>query len=541
MIFGKDKNRVQSLEKDLTDLQGIVKSFRKQTSELKMRGFNMAKIDRLKADWLSFAKSYNYDISVGGSAMLARGRELFQNDPYARNIVRNFRNGIVGENGFTLRNKAGEWQQFGSEWKFVLDTVANSKINELWYRYGIEKCVSIEGDETTRSYFGTILNSVFTDGEVFIKKLKGKQYNKYGFTTQLITSEQVDWKLNKDLPSGNMIVMGVEVTPYWKKVAYWVRKHNPKTEMQTGYSWSTNYDRIDADKVIHLFKKETVHQLRGITQFAPVGVRLKMLYGIEEAALTRVRSVANIPWVFEEIPNALNGGTLAGVGQSADSSGNQLIELEEGQTFQAPKGYQVKSMEADFPGGTFGPFVDGNLHGVSAGVGQGYASVSGNWNGYNYSVSRAAQQSEREEHKDNQSWFAEQCVNEIFTALLEMSLASGALSLPAGKFDKFNNPYWFGRRWQYANPKDEMESNILGLQSFQKTFEQILADQGLDLEEQLDQIVTEKKLFDGKGLTDLYNMLMTKYNVAPAQPVKEEPAGSNNGNGKAKHLMEYNK
>jgi len=532
MIFGKDKIRVANLEEKLSNLQSVINS-------INQRGYNMAKVDRLKADWISFAKSFNYDISVGGPAMIARGRELFQNDPYAKNIVRNFRNGILGENGFTLRNKAGEWQQFGNEWKFVLDPVANSMINEMWYRYGVEKCISIEGDETTRSYFGTILNTVFTDGEVFIVKLKGKGYNKYGFTTQLITSDQVDFRLKKDLPNGNMIIMGIEVNKNWKKIAYWFKKNNPKSDIENTVNWSGDYERISAENIIHLYKKETAHQLRGITQFAPVGIRLKMLYGIEEAALTRVRSVANIPWVFEEIPNVLNGGTLAGVGQSKDTSGNQLIELEEGQTFQAPKGYQVKSMEADFPGTTYEPFIDKNLHGISSGVGQGYASVTGDWMGYNYSVSRAALQSERDEHKDNQSWFAEQCVNEIFVSLLEMAILSGQLNLPIAKFDKFNRPYWFGRRWQYANPKDEMESNILGLQSFQKTFEQVLADQGIDLEEQLDQIVSEKTLFEKKGLTDLYNMLMTKYNVAPSQPVKEQTSASGNGNGKAKLLTEF--
>lgn len=545
MIFGKDKTRFASLEKDLTDLTGLVKSFRAENVQLKQRGYNMAKVDRLKSDWSAFAKAFNYDIRVGGSAMLARGRELYQNDPYAKKIVKNFKKGILGENGFTLRNKAGEWKQLGNEWKFVLDTLANSKINEAWYRWGVEKYCSIEGDETFRAYCSTILQSCFVDGEIFIKKLAGKKFNPYGFTTQVITSEQVDWNLNKNLPNGNFIVMGVEVTPYWQKVGYWIRKHNPKSEIDYNYNWTANYDRVDADKIIHLYNKEAAHQLRGITQFAPVGIRLKMLYGIEEAALTRVRSVASVPWMLEDNPNILSGGTLAGVGQSKDANGNQIVELEPGQIFQAPKGYQVKSMEADFPGSTYGPFVEKNLHSIAAGVNQAHASVSGDWLGYNYSVSRAAQQDERDEHKDNQSWFAEQFVNVVFAAWLEMALFSTALTLPVEKYDKFNHPYWFGRRWPYANPTDEKQSNILGLQSFQDTFESILADKGLDLEEQLDQIVAERNLFKNKGLDDFYTLLMTKYVMKDLNANQNDSAANNsndnnsngNGNGKAKHFI----
>lgn len=548
MIFGKDKERLESLQNTVTSLTEKLNEVKTESVKIVERQYNMAQVDRLSAEWNAFARSFNYDIKIGGAAMLARGRELYQNDPHAKKIVRNFVRGIIGSNGFTLRNKAGEWKQIGNEWKFVLDTLANSKINEAWYQYGIKKYISIEGDQTSREHDKTILTSCFVDGEIFIRPLEGKSFNPFGFTTQLITSEMVDWKLNKELPNGNFIVMGIEVTPYFKKAAYWIRKHDPKTETDYGYNWSSNYERIPADKIIHLYKKETVHQLRGITQFAPVGIRLKMLYGIEEAALVRMRASANVPWVYEEIPNQLGGsGSLASVGNSKDASGNQIIESEKGSILTAPKGYQVKSLESDFPGQTYGPFKDGILHSAAAGVNQEFASVSGDWSGYNYSVSRAANEEPRDEHKDNQAWYAEQYKNPIFAQWLAMALLSNQLTLPftEEKFEKFNRPYFFGRRWQYANPTDEMTSNILGLQSFQKSFESILADQGLDLEEQLDQIVTERDMFKKKGLEDLYTLLMTKYvakdspqSTANSQQSNNNNNGnSSNGNGKAKHLL----
>ena len=464
MIFGKDKQRLESLQNTVTSLTEKLNEVKTESVKIVERQYNMAQVDRLSAGWNAFAKSFNYDIKVGGAAMLARARELYENDPHAKKVVRNFVRGIIGSNGFTLRNKAGEWKQIGNEWKFVLDTLANSKINEAWYQYGINKYIGIEGDQTSREHDKTILTSCFIDGEIFIRPMEGKNFNPFGFTTQLITSEMVDWKLNKELPNGNFIVMGIEVTPYWKKVAYWFRKHNPKTETDYGFNWTINYDRIPADQVIHLYKKETVHQLRGITHLAPVGIRLKMLYGIEEAALVRIRASANVPWVYEEIPNQLGGsGSLASVGQGKDASGNQILESEKGGILTAPKGYQVKSLESSFPGQTYEPFKDGVLHSIAAGVNQEFASVSGDWTGYNYSVSRAANEEPRDEHKDNQAWYAEQYKNPIFARWLVMALMSGELKLPYSeeKFAKFNRPYFFGRRWQYANPTDEKQSNIL--------------------------------------------------------------------------------
>lgn len=544
MILGKDKLKFKELQNTVSSLTEKLENIKNDTVKIVERKFHMAEVDRLTADWNAFVSSFNRDVRNGGPALLARARELYQNDPHARKIVRNFVRGIIGSNGFVLRNKAGEWQTVKGEWKFVLDTLANSKINEAWYQYGIQKYINIEGDQTSRAFSTTNLQTVFVDGEIFIRMLKGKSYNDYGFTTQVITADRVDWKLNKELPNGNYIVMGIEVTKQYKKVAVWVRKSNPKTDVDTAYNWSADYDRISIDEIIHLYKKETVHQLRGITQLAPVGIRLKMLYGIEEAALVRLRASANVPWVYEEVPNQLGGGgTLAGVGNGKDANGNQIVESEKGGMLVAPKGYAVKSLESNFPGQTFDPFQKNILHSISAGTEQEYAAVSGDWTGYNYSVSRAANEDPRDVHKENQTWFAEQCENILFANWLDMALLSGKLNLPQAKFEKFNRPYFFGRRWQYANPTDEMNSNILGLQSFQKTFENILADGGLDLEEQLDQVVTERDLFKKKGLEDLYLLLMTKYtDITKQQPNNQQSNNNNNGNGNGKHhplLTEY--
>ncbi|MBK8609065.1 MAG: phage portal protein [Chitinophagaceae bacterium] len=540
MIFGKDKQRLADLQNTVSELTEKLGTVKTDAVKIVERKFNMAEVDRLTADWNSFVSTFNRDVRIGGSTLIARARELYQNDPHAKKITRNFVRGIIGSNGFVLRNKAGEWKQIGNEWKFELDTLANSKINEAWYQYGINKHICIEGDQTSRAYSATNLQTAFVDGEVFIRMLKGKSYNDYGFTTQVITAERVDWKLNKDLPNGNYIVMGIEVTKQYKKVAVWVRKGDPKSEVDYGYNWSAEYDRIPIEQIIHLFKKETVHQLRGITQLAPVGIRLKMLYGIEEAALVRLRASANVPWVYEEIPNQMGGsGSLASVGQAKDASGNQVMDSDTGGILTAPKGYQVKSLESDFPSATYDPFKKGILHSIAAGTEQEYAAVSGDWNGYNYSVSRAANEDPRDVHKENQTWFSEQCENILFANWLEMALMSDMLKLPIIKFDKFNRPYFFGRRWQYANPTDEMNSNILGLQSFQKTFESILADQGLDLEEQLDQIASEQKLFKSKGLEALYTLLMTKYSGIQSnqQSNNNNNSSNGNGNGKAKHLL----
>jgi len=504
------------------------------------RAYNMAKQNRLTNDWIALARSFNYDISAGGAAMLGRGRELFQNDPYARKVVRSFKKGIVGPNGFILRNKAGEWQNTDAGFRFVYDKPANAMINDAWARWGKDKHCTLEGDETFRHYCGTLAQSVFIDGEVFIKKLSGKKYNKFGFTTQPITSEYCDWRLNKKLDNGNSIVMGVEVTPYWQKVAYWFRKSDPYNESQYGYNWTSNYTRVPAEDIIHLYIKETVHQLRGVTMFAPVGIRLKMLYGFEEAALVRTRATANVPWIVQRQKDALAPPNPNS--DSEDSDGNKITELEQGQIYMPADGYEVKSMESEYPHPVHQAFTDVNLHGVAAGTDMAYATISANYSGMNFTVSRTAKNDEEDGYEDLQSWFAETLLDPVNTTWLQMAILSGQVKLPPQKLEKFNKPKWVGRTWKSVQPEVQIDADIKELRSGLSTLEDKLAKRGKDLEEHFEQLVLEaqmKKDFEEKhGVQFDWDLSAAEKKTTQDEKDTKETNAGNNGNGK--HLIHNN-
>ena len=503
------------------------------------KSYNMAQVDRLTADWVAFVRSFNFDIAAGGMRMLARARELFENDPYTKKLVGEKKKGIVGPKGFTLRNKAGEFIIQDGTLKFVKDKVANGIINEAFWQYSKNKYCTIEADETFRKHCGTLVQTVMVDGEVFIKKLPGAKHNEFGFTTQTITSEYCDWKLNRELPNGNFIVMGIEVTPGWKKVAYWFRKHNARTEVQYGYNWTRNYERITADKIIHLFIKETVHQLRGITLLAPAGIRLKMLYGFEEAALVNSRATANIPWAIEKQKDAMAPPDPL-QGQSKDSDGNIIEEIEKGQIYKVADGYTAKTLHGEYPHPLHPSFVKSNLRAVAGGSDIGYSTISGDYESVTWHSGKLEKQNEQDAFKEGQSWFEEDYLWEIFTSWLEMAMLAGKLKfpngklLPAEKFKKFNAPVFHGRTWEYTDPKKERESNIIALQTGEKTFEQLYAERGIDLEEQLDAMAEQREMFKSRGLDEIWNLIMTKYKVQDSSI--DDIVEGNNGNGKA-HLI----
>ena len=515
--------QIESLKKEFDEkLSDVTLSLSKSEG---VRSFNMAKMDRLTADWLSFVRDFNYDLKVGGSRLIARARELYQNDPYAKKLVTEKRKGIVGPKGFVLRNNAGEFGIQNGGYKFIKDKLANGIINEQWWQYSKNKYITLEGDESLRAHCGSLLSAVMIDGEVFIKKLSGPKFNPFGFTTQTIPAERCAWTLNHDY-NGNHIIMGIEVDNEWRKVAYWFRKGNPKQFVDYGDSWSNNYERIEADKIIHLYVKELPHQLRGVTLFAPVGIRLRMLYQFEESSLMRANVSARVPGMISKQPNVMGANSIPGMQvQQKDDSGDWIMQLANGEFLKVKDGYQVTNLESSYPHQLQGDFQKHMLRSISAGGDIGFSTMSNNYEAVTWHSGKLEKQRESDAYLKSQKFIFQNYLNHIYgdrLGWLEMAALAGKFILPSGKtlpvldkLEKFNQPLFYGRSWEYTNPKEEREANIMAVQSFQKTFEQVLGEQGIDLEEHLDNIAAERQMFKDKGLDEFYTLFMTKYPTTP--------------------------
>lgn len=223
--------------------------------------------------------------------------------------------------------------------------------------------------------------------------------------------------------------------------------------------------------------------------FAPIGIRLKMLYGFEEGALVRSRASANIPWILQRQKDALAPPGVTGDGK--DSDGNIIQELEKGQIYKVDEGWEAKNLGSDYPHAMHKSFTDVNLHGIAAGSDMAYATISANYSGMNFTVSRTAKNDEEDGYEDLQSWFAENFLSAVNTPWLEMALLSGQIKLPPQKLEKFNKPKWVGRTWKSVQPEVQTDSDIKELRAGLATFEEKLAKRGKDLEEHFEQLAAE--------------------------------------------------
>lgn len=465
-------------------------------SEIKKRSFAAAAYSRLTADWNTLARTVNYDIRMGGAAMRARARDLAQNDPYAKKFLRMIRKNVVGSAGFTFRNKAGEYSKKGNNFEWVMDNYANKVIQDQFWYWGDKRHATITGNVSFRELCGLAVQQVAMDGELFIKHVKGKKVNDFGYTLQIIDADFIAENLNTKLSNGNYILMGIEFTPERKPVNYYFIAHDLDSEMNLTYLAGAYYQKVPASEVTHLFLRESANQVRGFTWFAPTAVRIKMLQMFEEAALSRSVASAKVPWMLEKGETG-NPKIVA----DKESAGDQIEELEDGEIYRIPDGFKVHQLNPDYPHAMHGEFDKTILKGISAGQDVSYHTLASDYLGVSWTSSRTALLDERDGWKNLQSWFIEHFLNDVVYHFLEMALLSGKINLPFEKFEKFYAPTFIGRRWDWVDPEAEVNANIKAKASLQKTLEEILAERGLDLEETLEQHAREDQLIKKYGLS----------------------------------------
>lgn len=464
-------------------------------------GFDAAQVSAIYNDWMTSIHSINQDIKSGHNKIVARARESALNDGYAKKFLNTVNQNMIGPGGFVLRNKAFDWgkDEKTKKSKKIFDTVANTKIEEAHYEWGKPKYYTITGQGSAREVDGLIVKTVARDGEIFIRKVNVDKYkNPFGFSVQLIETEYCDVNYNKLLPNGNYIYMGIEFDQKRIPVRYYFRKSKPQDESR--YVLSNDYISFPAEEIIHLYIRESTYQVRGISWLVPMLIRLHMLKEYENAMLVKVRLAANSGIILEKKEDTAPN-PFAGInGAKKDTDGNYTKNWRPGEAFIAD-GYKVSTIDLNAPNGQEISFIQSVLLGAAAGGNVAYTTFSGDWKNFNYSASRMELGQEQEGWKGLQSWYIEHFKEPLMESWLEVALTTKAVDLSIDKFDKFFKPWFYGRRWPYYKPSEEISADIDALDAKIMTLEEVLSKRGVDLMDHIEQLKYEKQLFEDFEIT----------------------------------------
>jgi lambda family phage portal protein len=442
------------------------------------RGFQAGVTDRLTSKWTTTDETVNMSLLRHLRTMRARSRDFGRNNEYGRKFFSLIRTHVVGPNGFTL--KVDCRRPDGQP-----DKPDSDRIGRAYRRWVKRGNFDVTGRLSETQFDALAVTMVGRDGEVLIRMVEGRDRGPHRFQLQLLPGHLLDEDHNRDLANGYRIRMGVEFDPFMKAVAYHLRIIDGGADMHG--TASQRYERVDASEIIHLFIAEEIDQWRGVP-WAYVALRdAKHLDQFDEAALVAANvGAAKMGFFQQKDPEAgpPMGGEEGGDDGYGAGGGDFVTSAEPGTFDIIPDGYELKEYDPTYPNEVYDPFTRNVLRRLSTGLLVANHSLTGDLTQVNFSSIRAGTLDERDMWKMIQGWYAE-IKAQIFERWLGLALIHDAelKSLPYTKFDKFNAPVFFGRRWDWVDPKSDAAADREAVALGVRSRAQIIRESGRDPDE----------------------------------------------------------
>lgn len=440
-------------------------------NRISARLFAASQPDRLGTAWGGTPLTADQVVERNQTALVARSREQAANNDYAKSFLRQCRQNIVGPHGVMLQAQT-------MDDRGRLDTLANQAIESGWLEWGLRQNCDVTGKRSWREIQKSCVTTAAKDGEFIVRLVFGREAGAWQFAVQVLDPQRCPVWMNEDRPpSGAFIRQGIEFNRYGRPLAYYF---STTDETESDYRWGgKHFIRVPADEIVHGFLEDMVGQKRGLPWMATALFRMRQLNAMEEAAIIKARTGANqmgfIEW--EE-----------GKGPEYDEAEGLEIESEPGEWRVLPDGARVKESSPQYPSNEYAPFVKQSLRAMAAGFGVLYNNLASDLEGVNFSSIRQGTLDEREHWKDLQEWLIESLIQPVFEAWLPRALLLGKLvvrgrPLKPERIDRYRNVTWQGRRWQWIDPRADVDAAVEAKNNMLTSPGRIIREQGQDPED----------------------------------------------------------
>lgn len=347
---------------------------------------------------------------------------------------------------------------------------ARKAIAAAWPRF-FDEC-DADGVHDFAGLLSVIATRLVVDGDVFgafVHDPAGR------LTVRLIDAAQVDGAYHTELAQGSRIVAGVEFDGAGRRAAYHAYRQRPGLPIMA----SLELVRLPAEDVCHVFKAEAPGQVRGVSWFAPVILRLLSLDAAHDAQLMRQNISAALTGfiVGSEPAEGFSGKeTLPGVLESGLEPGTLKV-LAPGQDirFSDPAAIGMEAIE----------FSKLTAREVAAGLGIPYEHLTGDLSSVNYSSIRAGLVEFRRRAEALQySILVRQFCRPVWRRWLTTEILAGRIDAPGFAEDPeaYLAVNWLPPKNDWVDPLKDAQAEIAAIEAGLMSRRQAVAARGYDLE-----------------------------------------------------------
>jgi len=488
------------------------------------RSFQAAKYNRLVSDWIAEYGSINRAIQNGHATLLDRARSLWRNNDYVRGLRHRIITNVVGSEGFVLQNHA--LKKDGTD-----DTPINDMIEAAWYDWCKRDNCTTSGQFSFLELSWLMIQQKYRDGTVVLRKVIGSNVNKYGFALEPLEIDLLDVHKNESLQNGNVIVLGIEFNQWRRPVNYWFRVNDMESELTNSYYGMKGASRpVPADEIIMHFDRDHSNQFLGVTHLAQAMLTFHQMAGYDEAAIINARAGASKMGFLQ----TREGVSPQYQGDGEDDAGNTISNFSFGEIERLPDGLEFQGWDPKYPDNQYAGFKKNILQRLATSLGLAYANWVGDLEAVNFSSMRSGLLDERDIWKLQQASFREGILIPIFEQWLKYAMISGQVKIPYSRYDEVNRPEFIGRRWDWVDPRADVEAEVMAIDNHLSTLTESLAKRGKDLQqyasERKKEIETLKDII--KMENELKEISAPKIKTPPVEGDEDQKSHKNNGNGK---------
>lgn len=435
-----------------------------------LAGYEGAKRGRRLDGWTTVSQgSANTEIQGSLDMLRARSRDLCRNTWVGRRAINLIANNIVGSS-IRPDAKNRDLEQQVLKWAKRNHCDAD-EINSL---YGMQ---------------AQIVRTVVESGEALVLREWRTSSEGLPIPIQLrvIEPDYLDHTFYEKLKNGNQIVQGVEFDRRGRRVAYWLFESHPgDIYVRGGYP---KRRRISAKDCVHVFDPVRAGQVRGVPWLAPVILIIRGLDEYSDAQITRQKIAACYSAFVRKNPENMWAPTDDAtqndrpVGERVEPGMIEILEPGEDVTFGQPptiEGYHE--------------FTSVTLHGVAAGLGLSYESLTGDYSGVNYSSAQMGHEEMTTQIKVWQSHiFLVQLLYPVSDWLLDAAIIMG-IAKPEDEIE------WTFPVRAPVDPIKAEKASILRLRAGKSSLEDEIRMAGRDFEDVLDRIQRSNAELDRRGI-----------------------------------------
>lgn len=478
-------------------------------------------------DWLPNVRSPDGEINLYRDRMVARQRDLYRNDGWAKGAINGILDSTIGVQYRLIakpdyRRLSLYAKGFDDVWAREFRQVAEA----LWRDFAedLGRYNDVQRQLTVAQQFRLCLGHKLIDGESLLVPYWLPERQGVGAATYATSFLGVDPdRLSNPYqgPDTRYMRGGIEIDELGVPLAGHIRKAQPN-------DWYNAVESMEWERVpfehddgstglIHDFDRDRFSQHRGVSVFAPVLARLKMLaryYGVKLQAAnleTIFGTYITSPYDADMVQDALTAAedkTNVASYQAIRSAfhDKHKLTLNDVRLAALAPGEKIETVTPNQGNAEFSPFAHEMLRSVAAALGTSETQIHKDLSSANYSSIRAGIVEAEKTYLRRCQEFNLNTATPTYACLMMEQMERGMLPLPKGapSFLEARTAYsrcrWLGPAAGWVDPVAERQGVVLGLAAGLTTLEDECARQGLDVDEVIDQRIYETQRFKESGL-----------------------------------------